>query len=307
MKLSLIVPCYNEEGNLFPLYEKVTETFRGKLSDYEFIFVNDGSFDRTASVLRELASVAKEPVRVISFSRNFGKEAAIFAGLQEASGDYISLIDADLQQNPEFVLIMSDYLDAHPETDCVCAVQEVRKENAALTFLKHRFYSIINRISDTEFVNGASDFRTFRKPVAEAVLNMPEYHRFSKGLFSWVGFNTYYMPYTVEERLSGTSKWNLKKLFKYAFEGIAAFTVKPLKLPLYLGVLSVGLSPLYALLKSRKKSSSETDKLISVLLLISGVQLTSIGILGEYLSKMYAESKQRPVYIAKERYSNRDE
>ena len=289
-------------------FTKVNETFEGRLSDYEFVFVNDGSYDNTPAVLKELVNNADHPVTVVNFSRNFGKESAILAGLHQATGDYISLIDGDLQQNPSFVLDMVSHLEENEDCDCVCAYQENRKESPAMVFLKDGFYKIINRISETTFVSGASDFRTFRRNVAEAVMDLSEYRRFSKGLFSWVGFNTYYMPYTVEERLSGSSKWNVLKLFKYAFDGIIAFTTKPLKLATFAGLGTFTGAGVYALLKAvLKKGLEPYEKLIAVILAVSGMQLTATGIASEYLARTYDQVKGRPVYIAKSVLTNKSD
>lgn len=299
MKLSLIVPCYNEEGNILPLYNKVKDTFSGKLPSYEFVFINDGSYDNTGSVLAKLVQKADTPVKVINFSRNFGKESGIYAGLHYADGEYICIMDGDLQQSPEFLLQMTGYLDTHPDCDCVAAYQENRNENPGLVFLKENFYKIINRISDTEFRSDASDFRTFRRNVAETILNMPEYHRFSKGIFSWVGFNTHYIPYQADERLTGTSKWSFLKLWKYAFEGIIAFSTKPLELPFWGGLALSGAS-LVSLVTS-KKESSKTNALIA---LVGGLNMTAVGIGCIYLSKTYLQVKNRPVYIVKSVLTN---
>lgn len=301
MKLSLIVPCYNEEGNILPLYKTVQETFSGKLDSYEFIFINDGSYDNTGSVLADLVHQADTPVKVINFSRNFGKESGIYAGLHYADGEYICIMDGDLQQNPSFLLEMTDYLDQNPDCDCVAAYQENRSENPGLVFLKDNFYKIINKISDTEFVVGASDFRTFRRNVAETILNMPEYHRFSKGIFSWVGFNTHYIPYHADERLTGSSKWSFLKLWKYAFEGIIAFSTMPLELPFWGGLALSGISLLSLL--TAKKESARTNALVG---LIGGLNMTSLGIGCIYLSKTYVQVKNRPVYIVKSVLSNED-
>lgn len=299
MKLSLIVPCYNEEGNILPLYNKVKETFAGKLPSYEFVFINDGSYDNTGSVLAELVQKADTPVKVVNFSRNFGKESGIYAGLHYADGEYICIMDGDLQQSPEFLLQMTGYLDTHPDCDCVAAYQENRNENPGLVFLKENFYKIINRISDTEFRSDASDFRTFRRNVAETILNMPEYHRFSKGIFSWVGFNTHYIPYQADERLTGTSKWSFLKLWKYAFEGIIAFSTKPLELPFWGGLALSGAS--LVSLVTAKKESSKTNALIA---LVGGLNMTAVGIGCIYLSKTYLQVKNRPVYIVKSVLTN---
>ncbi|MCQ2488613.1 MAG: glycosyltransferase family 2 protein [Clostridia bacterium] len=309
MKLSLIIPCFNEAGNVRPLFDKINEVFENKINDYEFVFVNDGSKDETSKNLKEICESSSRPVKVVNFSRNFGKEAAIFAGLKEASGDLISLIDADLQQNPEYVVKMVDYLDENPEYDCVTAFQEKRKEGAFLRFCKRRFYHLINKMSDTEFVDGASDFRTFRKAMKDAILEMSEYHRFSKGIFSWVGFNTYYMPYAVDERLSGTTKWSFWKLFKYAIEGIVAFTTVPLKISTYTGFFTSLASLIYIIVVIVEKLAFGIAvpgyaTIVVLILFLGGLQLLALGINGEYLSKTYIQTKNRPIYIAREIITN---
>ncbi len=209
MRLSLIVPCFNEQDNIFPFARAVAEVFPDP-SDYEIVFVNDGSKDKTLQNLKELHRQSQQNIRVVSFSRNFGKESAIYAGLQHCDGEYISLIDADLQQDPAIVKQMTEILDAEPDTDCVCAFQETRHENKLMTSVKSAFYKMATNMSEVDFVDGASDFRTFRRTVRDALLQMPEYFRFSKGLFSWVGFNTKYIPYEAKERASGTTKWGSK-------------------------------------------------------------------------------------------------
>ena len=226
MRLSLIVPCFNEQDNIFPFARAVAEVFPDP-SDYEIVFVNDGSKDKTLQNLKELHRQSQQNIRVVSFSRNFGKESAIYAGLQHCDGEYISLIDADLQQDPAIVKQMTEILDAEPDTDCVCAFQETRHENKLMTSVKSAFYKMATNMSEVDFVDGASDFRTFRRTVRDALLQMPEYFRFSKGLFSWVGFNTKYIPYEAKERASGTTKWGFKKLLKYGWNGILAFSTAP--------------------------------------------------------------------------------
>lgn len=309
MKLSLIIPCYNEEGNVQPMYEKVVSTFSGKIDSYEFVFVNDGSADATAAKLKEIYQTAKQPVKVVNFSRNFGKEAAIYAGLQHVSGDYISIIDADLQQDPAYVLQMVDFLEEHEDYDSVAAFQEERKESAFMVKTKNAFYKIINKISDTEFVSGASDFRTFRSRVKDAILQMSEYHRFSKGIFSWVGFQTYYMPYNVDDRLSGTSKWSFWKLMKYAIEGIVAFTTVPLKLSTWVGSLTSLAALIYIIVVIIQKLACGIDvpgyaTIVVLILFLGGMQLLALGIIGEYLSRTYIQSKNRPIYLAREVLDN---
>ena len=301
MKLSLIIPCYNEEGNVEKFFDLVTETFKDRVSDYEFVFVNDGSRDSTKANLRKLFlnKNEKKNIQVLSLSRNFGKEAAIYAGLAKAKGELMCIIDADLQQRPEVVLEMLEIIENNEDTDCVTAYQEKRKEGKVISCLKSLFYKSINKISDVEFVNGASDFRLFRRNVAEALLQMPEYHRFSKGMFSFVGFNTEYIPYEVAERESGESKWSMKNLIKYAFEGIFAFTTTPLKVAFLISALFILLS--VALAVSFFFTYNEAVLLIiSAVFFSSGTILFVLGIIGQYLSKMYIQGKDRPVYILKE-------
>ena len=309
MKLSLVVPCYNEAGNVRPLFDKVNEEFENKISDYEFIFVNDGSKDETMSELERISSSTDIPVTIVNFSRSFGKEAAIFAGLKEVSGDMITLIDADLQQDPAYVVKMVEYLDENPEYDCVAAYQEERHEGAFIRFCKRRFYHLINKMSDTEFVDGASDFRTFRANMKNAILEMSEYHRFSKGIFSWVGFNTYYMPYDADARLSGTSKWSFWKLCKYAIDGIVAFTTVPLKISTYTGFFTALAALIYIIIVIIEKLAFGIAvpgyaTIVVLILFLGGLQLLALGINGEYLSKTYIQSKHRPIYITKEVKSN---
>ena len=306
MKLSLVVPCYNEEQNVALFYSEVKRVFDAEGYSYECVFVNDGSADNTLGELKKLHTEANGNIRIVSFSRNFGKEAAMYAGIEHAKGELICLIDADLQQRPEVVVGMVKRLDEAPELDCVAAYQAERHESGLLTFFKSNFYKLINSVSDTTFVQGASDFRTFRRSVAEAVLSMGEYHRFSKGILSWVGFNTEYIPYEVQERAAGESKWSFKKLFKYAIDGIMAFSTAPLAIPTVLGIimavvsfLYLGIDGLISVISSDFENIRDT-LIIFLLLLIGGIQLISIGIIGKYLAKTYEQSKNRPIYIARE-------
>lgn len=318
MKLSLVIPCYNEEGNVEKFYSEVKRVFEGKVSDYEFVFVNDGSKDNTYKLLKKLYDEHKESnIQVLSFSRNFGKEAAIFAGLNAVRGDIVCLIDADLQQRPEVVLQMLDIMDNDPDIDCVTAYQEERKESKLMSGMKTAFYKIINKVAEVPFVNGASDFRLMKRQMVKAVLEMGEYHRFSKGLFSFVGFNTKYMPYTVCERESGESKWNFIKLLKYAIEGIVSFTTFPLKLSAYIGFISSVASIIYLIVVVIQKlafgiSVPGYATIVVLVLLLGGLQLFCLGILGEYISKIYVQVKNRPIYILKnhlggEKESKKDE
>jgi glycosyltransferase involved in cell wall biosynthesis len=259
--------------------------------------------------LRALCQRAEYRVRVVSFSRNFGKEAALLAGLREAQGDFTSIIDADLQQKPSYIVQMLDILNEHPEYDAVAAYQEERKEGLVLSLFKKAFYKVIDSLTDVKIMQAASDFRVLRRPVVDAILALPEKCRFSKGIFAWVGFETYYMPYVVEERASGTSKWNFWKLMKYAFDGIIAFSNKPLIMSSVAGLFITGLSLLYLIIIVVKTiiwgdPVAGFPTLACLILMLSGIQLLSVGILGQYMAKNYTESKERPVYIVKEELDN---
>ena len=245
MKLSLVVPCYNEAENVANFQAAVISAFEGCGYDYEIVFIDDGSRDATLHNLRKLHAAQKCPVKVVSFSRNFGKEAGLYAGLQHASGEYISLIDADLQQRPEIVRDMVAILDAQPETDVVAAYQDRRGEGKVLSFFKKSFYNIINHLSDVSLHADASDFRTFRRSVAESILKLGEYHRFSKGIFAWVGYETEYIPYVACERAAGTTKWSFVKLLNYAIEGIIGFSTRPLRYSIYMGSITAVAAVLY--------------------------------------------------------------
>ncbi len=303
MKLSLVVPCFNEEENVIEFFKETTKAFKDKVDDYEIVFVDDGSKDKTFLLLKALYEKTN-CVKVVSFSRNFGKESAIYAGLEQTQGDYTCVIDADLQQRPEVVLEMMQILDEDKSIDCVAAYQDERKESKIMTLCKDSFYKIINKISDVEFYQGASDFRLMRRPMVEAVLNMKEYHRFSKGLFSFVGFNTKFIPYEVQERAAGTSKWSFAKLFIYAIEGIVGFTTAPLKIPTFAGIGLMAVSFLYLIIAlivgAVTYNISAMIAVIFLLLFLSGMNATFIGIIGEYLARTYMQGKGRPIYIAKE-------
>ena len=305
MKLSLVVPCYNEAENVFEFQNAVMSAFEGCGYDYELIFVNDGSRDATLHNLKKIYAAQKCPVKVISFSRNFGKEAGIYAGLQHASGEYISLIDADLQQRPEIVRDMVKILDESPETDVVAAYQDRRSEGKVLSFFKKSFYSIINKLSRVQLQSDASDFRTFRRSVAESILKLGEYHRFSKGIFAWVGYETKFIPYTACERAHGSTKWNFWKLLNYAIEGIIGYSTAPLRLSVILGCLTAAGAVLYMVWTILEKLIWGIDvpgyaSIIVLILLLGSCQLFCIGIIGEYVGRTFEQSKDRPVYVAKE-------
>ncbi|MDE6314599.1 MAG: glycosyltransferase family 2 protein [Lachnospiraceae bacterium] len=308
MKLSLVIPCYNEEDNVELFYKEVNDCFEEQIMDYEFIFVNDGSQDKTMNKLKKLYKQReKDNIKVIGFSRNFGKEAAIYAGLQQAEGEYTAIIDADLQQRPQVVLSMVEILDKEEEYDCVAAFQDKRNEGMILSFFKRAFYKIINMVADTKFVSGASDFRCFRKNMRLAIISMSEYHRFSKGIFSWVGFETKYIPYKAEKRNAGTSKWSFRKLYKYGMDGILSFSIAPLKLATYVGTICAFLALVYMFVIFLQKLMFGIDvpghaTVVTLILFIGGVQLFFLGVLGEYISKMYIQEKKRPIYITRETF-----
>lgn len=304
MKQSFICPCYNEEKNIKPFAKAVLDAF-ANTDEYELVFINDGSADNTIGELKKLKKESCQNIKIINFSRNFGKEAAMYAGLEHCCGEYITIIDTDLQQNPEIVKEMINILENDESVDSVCACQENRHENAFFKFCKKSFYKFADKYTDTHFVDGASDFRTFRKSVKDAILSMGEYYRFSKGIFSWVGFNTKYIPYTAESRKNGKSSFNFSKLLKYGIDGIIAFSTVPLKISGYIGGATIFLSIIYIIITLIRKlvSNIEVDEFTQLVILISflgGIQLFTTGIMGEYLAKNYIETKKRPIYIARE-------
>ncbi len=306
IKHSLIVPCYNEEGNVENFFSMVKNGFKGYTDSYEIVFVNDGSKDKTAEKLKKLFKENEDvKITVVNFSRNFGKEAAMFAGFKNAKGDYVTVIDADLQQDIKYVVEMGRILDENEEIDMVAAFQEERKEGRFITLCKQSFYKLINKVTEVSFVENASDFRTMRKPVVETILSLSEYHRFSKGIFSWIGYETRSIPYEVREREAGETKWNFKKLLKYALGGIMAYTDLPLKLPYYLGggltAFSVVLFILFIILDiCLTEGSFGLGYLAALITLISGLISFSQGILGSYIGKIHTQVKNRPIFIAKE-------
>ena len=305
MKLSLVVPCFNEAESVQFFQDAVIQAFDGCRYDYEIIFVDDGSKDKTLFQLKKIYTAQRCPVKVVSFSRNFGKESAIYAGMKQASGEYVSLIDADLQQRPEIVRDMVQMLDDQPEYDVVAAYQDRRGEGKVLSFFKKSFYRVINHLSTVKLHPDASDFRTFRRCVAEDLIRMAEYHRFSKGLFSWVGYETCYIPYTACERVAGTTKWSFRKLLNYAIDGIIGFSTAPLRMATYLGAVSAVTAVLYLIWVIVEKLVWGIDvpgyaTIIVLILALGAMQLICSGIIGEYVGRTFEQSKNRPIYIAKE-------
>lgn len=300
MKLSIIVPLYNEEDVIEKFYKEISKTLENK--KYELLFINDGSKDDSLNILKHIHENDKECVKIISFSRNFGKEAAIYAGLKASSGKYTVIIDADLQQNPKYILEMEEILDKESEYDEVCMFQKQTKKRKKQTI----FYKLISKITKIDFVNGASDFRMFRRYVVDAILEMTEVNRFSKGIFSWIGFNVKYIPYVPEERKGGETKWKFKDLVRYGINGIIGFSTSPLKISTYLGVFTSFIAFGYLMFLLIKTIITGVDvpgyaSTICCVLILGGIQLLCTGILGEYVSKTYVETKKRPIYLTKEK------
>lgn len=311
-KVSLVIPCYNEEKNISLFYKECEKSFTKSSKNYELIFINDGSKDNTITELKKLLNYHKFEIKIINFSRNFGKEAAMYAGLKNATGDYVCIIDADLQQHPSLLNKMVETLDEDENYDCVCYYQEERIEGKIISFLKKNFYKIITKISEIDFVNGASDFRMFRKNMVNSILALSEHNRFSKGIFSWVGFNTCYIPYVPDERANGVSSFNFKSLMKYAMSGILSFSSTPLKIATHIGILSTLISIVYLIIILFRKiflsiSVPKFGTIVGILFLIGGLILISLGIIGEYIARIYTEVRNRPIYISKEILSNEED
>ena len=300
MKLDIIIPAYNEERNVTLIHDKIEDCLQD--IDYTIIYVNDGSTDSTYKELKELYKKDKR-VKVVNFSRNFGKEAAIYAGLEKSTGDLCALIDADLEQNPKYLKEMYNILIKDDDTDEVAMINTKRANNTYAQKKGSRsFYKLINLLSDVEFKADASDFRMFTKDVRNAILKLSEKNRFTKGIFSYVGFNVKYIPYEVEKRSHGKSKFNFKSSFKYAIDGIIGYSVKPLKIATILGFIASFLSFIYLIYIIIKTLVLGVDTpgfatLASLILFMGGIELICIGILGEYLSKTFIETKNRPIYI----------
>lgn len=307
-KLSIIVPCYNEQESIplfYPAVEKIVSII--KSLQVEYWFVNDGSIDNTLSELRKLHKQDPEKVHYVSFSRNFGKEAALYAGLQAASGDYVVVMDVDLQDPPEFLPKMYKLLK-QGDYDCVGTRRVDRTGEAKIkSFLSDQFYKVINKMSQTNIVPGARDYRMMTRQMVNAVLSLTEYDRFSKGIFSWVGFKTKYLDYHNVERVAGETDWSTWKLFKYAMNGIADFSQAPLSLAVWLGTFSFVLSILgiiFVIIRRIVEPSSSVfgwASLVCLILLLGGLQLLCIGIVGKYVGRTYMQVKRRPIYIIKEK------
>ncbi|MDD2490322.1 MAG: glycosyltransferase family 2 protein [Bacilli bacterium] len=304
MKLSIIVPCYNEEEMVSIFYDTIIEELKKIKINYELIFVNDGSKDKTLDELRKICKKNKK-VYVIDLSRNFNKEAAMLAGLEYSTGDYVVVMDADLQDPPNLLREMIKILDTK-EYDSVATYRINRKgEPPIRTFFARSFYKLINKMTKVEIVDGARDYRMMTRSMVDSLLKLQEYHRFSKGLFVWVGFKTKYLGYENIERPAGKTKWSFWKLFSYAIEGIVSFTTFPLRIATFSGILISLIAFIYLLYIFVNtlfygNPVAGWASLACIILFLGGIQLLSIGIIGEYLARTYGEVKRRPVYIIKE-------
>ena len=303
-KISIIVPCYNEEEALPLFYKEINKVSETMDEEFEFIFVNDGSKDKTLEVIKNLSTLDKR-CKYINFSRNFGKESAMYAGLELSTGNYITLMDADLQDPPSLLPKMLKLIKEEGY-DSVGTRRVTRKgEPPIRSFFARMFYKIINKMSKVEMVDGARDYRLITRQMTDAIINLKEYNRYSKGLFSFVGFNTKWLEYENVQRVAGETKWSFWKLFLYAIDGIVAFTTAPLTIAAIMGLIFCLIAFIMIIVIIVKTiafgdPTSGWPSLACIIFLVSGVQLFALGIIGQYLSKTYLETKKRPIYIIKE-------
>lgn len=306
-KISIIIPCYNEEDSIPLFYKEMTKVMKKMFNvKFEILFIDDGSFDNS---LKEIKKLAKEhdEVKYISFSRNFGKEAAMIAGLDYASGDYVAIMDVDLQDPPEKLEEMYKIIKNNSDIDCVGLKTNSHDDYGFIRkFFTNCFYKIIGKMSKTEMVPGARDFRLMTRQMVDAIISLREYNRYSKGLFSFVGFNTEWLTYKIPERKAGKTTWNFFKLCAYAFDGILAFTTTPLTIAAFIGVIFclVSLIAIIVIIIKTLLFGDPVDgwpSLVCIMFFLSGIQLFCTGIIGAYLSKTYTEVKKRPIYIVKEK------
>jgi glucosyltransferase len=302
--ISIIIPCYNEEDSIPLIYNELKKVSNNMKYDFEFIFVNDGSIDNSLSVLKKLSAKDKQ-VKYIHFSRNFGKEAAMYAGLSKSKGDYVTIMDADLQDPPSLLPEMLRLIKEEGY-DSVGTRRVSRKgEPKIRSFFARKFYKIINKLSKIEMVDGARDYRLMTRQMVNSILELKEYNRYSKGLFSFVGFNTYWLEYENVERAAGETKWSFWGLVKYAIEGIVAFSTLPLSIASLMGFIFCFVSFILIIIIIIKTlifgdPTSGWPSLVCIIFFVSGIQLFCLGIIGKYLSKTYLETKNRPIYIIKE-------
>lgn len=309
MRLSIVVPCYNEQEAV-PLFVNEVEKIVNQLNiEAEYIFINDGSTDQTLKVIREVYRKLPHKIRYLSFSRNFGKEAALYAGLKAAKGELVTVMDADLQDPPELLPQMIEILETG-KFDCVGTRRTSRQgEPVIRSFFARLFYKVINRFGDTLMVDGARDFRLMTRQMVDSVLEVSEYNRFSKGIFSWVGFETTYLEFENRERIAGKSSWSFWSLFKYSIDGIVNFSDAPLNFASFIGAFScvgAGISLLFIVIRALVfgDPTSGWPSMVSIMLFMGGLQLLCLGIIGKYIGKIFLETKNRPIYIIKETDEN---
>ena len=308
MKISIVVPCFNEEKTV-PLFFNEVEKFK-EVHEFEYLFIDDGSTDNTLQAIKQLSDTY-DYVRFVSFSRNFGKEAALYAGLKASTGELITVMDVDLQDPPELLPVMIEKI-LSTDIDCVGTRRSTREGEPALrSFFARRFYQLINKISDTEMVDGARDYRLMTRQMVDAVLELTEYNRFSKGLFSWVGFKTEYISFENRERVAGETSWSFWKLFNYSIDGIVNFSDTPLTIASFVGAFSCvgsGIAILFITLRALffDDPTAGWPSMVSIILFIGGIQLLCLGIIGKYIGKIFLETKQRPVYIVRETEKTKD-
>ena len=310
--LSLIAPAFDEQDNIVPFYEAAFSEADARGKSLELVFVDDGSSDATAARMREVVARAAEKrrsVRAVLLSRNFGKEAAMYAGLERARGEHLCFIDADLQQSPATAFDMLEELEGADGVDCVAACQRKRRQSRLVSWFSRRFYGVFSSASDMDVIDGASDFRVFTRPVAEALLSMPERLRFSKGLFAWIGFKTLAHPYDPDERNAGKTSWSFAKLTRYALDGMLSFSTSPLRVAALLGFVMALVAFIYLAIVVVQRiafgaSMPGYATIVALILLLGGVQLLVMGIMGEYLARVYIQGKDRPIYIARAEFDS---
>ncbi|GAP02337.1 glycosyltransferase [Fructobacillus pseudoficulneus] len=303
--LSLVVPVHNEEDTIKIFYDAIQKVSPEVDAEIDFHFIDDGSTDNTLTILRELANVDSH-VHYVSFSRNFGKEAGLYAGLQQAKGDYVAVMDVDLQDPPELLPEMLTDVKSG-EFDAVGTRRADRKGEAKLrSWFSAQFYKWMNKVSQTHLVDGARDYRVMTRQMVDAILSLSENQRFSKGIFTWVGFKTKYIPYENRERVAGSTSWSFWNLAKYAIEGIVSFSTMPLTIVTFLGLLSFGgsiIGGLFIVIRALISNSSVAGwpSMVTIMLFIGGIQMLSLGVIGRYIAAIFMETKRRPIYIAKEK------
>lgn len=305
MLLSVIVPCFNEEKSLPYFFKEMKKIEENLPLEVEYILIDDGSTDQTLRLLKQQSQERPQKIHYFSFSRNFGKEAAIYAGLQNAKGDYVTLMDADLQDPPQLLVKMYDLLIDH-NLDCVATRRKNRDGEPKIRSLFARlFYRLMNKIGDTELVPGVRDFRLMTRKMVDAVLQITEYNRFSKGIFSWVGFNTEYIAYENVERIAGKTSWSFWQLLKYSIDGIVNFSDLPLNIASFVGAFSClgsGIALIFIVVRALLfgDPTSGWPSMVSIFLFVGGLQLLCLGIIGKYIGKIFLETKKRPHYLVKE-------